>query len=72
MLEDPAITGMSPTLYSMHENLVLPCLQSEDPQVRCEGIRALGLMCLLTPDLASQHLLLFVQVGQPLLLPRGG
>lgn len=63
MVESADITVMNPTLHSLHENLVLQCLRSENPAVRNEGVCALGLFCLLSKDLAHQHLTLLMQVG---------
>lgn len=63
MVESADITVMNPTLHSLHENLVLQCLRSENPAVRNEGVHALGLFCLLSKDLAHQHLTLLMQVG---------
>lgn len=63
MVESADITVMNPTLHSLHENLVLQCLRSENPAVRNEAVRALGLFCLLSKDLAHHHLALFMQVG---------
>lgn len=62
MIENPDIIVMNPTLYSLHENLVLPCLRSEDPAVRNQAVRSLGLLCLISEELSSQHLILFMQV----------
>nr|XP_027211990.1 LOW QUALITY PROTEIN: condensin complex subunit 3-like [Penaeus vannamei] len=61
MIENPDIIVMNPTLYSLHENLVLPCLRSEDPAVRNQAVRALGLLCLISEELSCQHLILFMQ-----------
>lgn len=64
MIENPDIIVMNPTLYSLHENLVLPCLRSEDPAVRNQAVRALGLLCLISEELSCQHLILFMQVNE--------
>ncbi|KAK4302655.1 hypothetical protein Pmani_025270 [Petrolisthes manimaculis] len=64
MVESADITVMNPTLHSLHENLILQCLRSEDPAVRNKGVHALGLLCLLSKDLAHQHLTLFMQVSR--------
>ncbi|KAG7157088.1 Condensin complex subunit 3-like, partial [Homarus americanus] len=63
MIESPELTVMTPTLHSLHENLILLCLRSEDPTVRNQGVQALGLCCLLSKDLAHQHLILFMQLS---------
>lgn len=64
MIENPDIIVMNPTLYSLHENLVLPCLRSEDPAVRNQAVRALGLLCLISEELSCQHLILFMQIAR--------
>lgn len=64
MIESPDITVMTPTLHSQHENLILPCLRSQDPLVRNQGVKALGLLSLLSKELAHQHLLLFMQISR--------
>jgi len=64
MIESPDITSMTPTLHSQHENLILPCLRSQDPLVRNQGVKALGLLSLLSKELAHQHLLLFMQISR--------
>ncbi|XP_037775127.1 condensin complex subunit 3-like [Penaeus monodon] len=64
MIENPDIIVMNPTLYSLHENLVLPCLRSEDPSVRNQAVRALGLLCLISEELSCQHLILFMQIAK--------
>ncbi|XP_045585282.2 condensin complex subunit 3 isoform X1 [Procambarus clarkii] len=64
MIENPDVTVMTPTLHSLHENLILLCLRSEDPAVRNQGVKALGLLCLLSKDLAHQHVILFMQISQ--------
>ncbi|XP_068227080.1 condensin complex subunit 3 [Palaemon carinicauda] len=64
MFGNPDISTMTPTLYSLNENLILPCLRSEDPVVRNQGVKALGLLCLVSSDLAKQHLVLFLQISR--------
>lgn len=64
MIMSPDITVMTPTLHSQHENLILPCLRSQDPLVRKQGVKALGLLSLLSKELAHQHLLLFMQISR--------
>lgn len=62
MIESPDVKVMTPTLHSLHENLILLCLRDEDPVVRNQGVRALGLLCLLSKELAKQYFILFLQV----------
>ncbi|XP_064083771.1 condensin complex subunit 3-like [Macrobrachium nipponense] len=64
MTENPDISAMTPTLHSLNEHLILPCLRSEDPVVRNQGVKALGLLCLISGDLAKQHLVLFLQISR--------
>ncbi|XP_076046036.1 chromosome associated protein G isoform X2 [Oratosquilla oratoria] len=64
MVESPEVTVMNPTLHSLHENLVLPCLKSQDPAVRNISIKALGMLSLLSKDLAHKHLPLFLQISR--------
>ncbi|XP_071521422.1 condensin complex subunit 3 [Panulirus ornatus] len=64
MVECPDVTVMTPTLHSLHENLILLCLRSEDPSVRNQGVWALGLFCHLSKDLAHQHIILFMQISR--------
>ncbi|XP_066944785.1 condensin complex subunit 3 [Macrobrachium rosenbergii] len=64
MIENPDISAMTPTLYSLNEHLILPCLRAEDPAVRNQGVKALGLLCLISGDLAKQHLVLFLQISR--------
>lgn len=62
-LQDPAITGLDPTLLSLMEEFVTLSVQSEAPEVRREAVTALACCCLRSLPAARQHMLLFLQVG---------
>ncbi|KAA0198034.1 hypothetical protein HAZT_HAZT009612 [Hyalella azteca] len=76
MLRNPDINVLSPTLHSLHDNLLLPCLKNQasfftiplhdqqDALVREMSVRALALLCIISQDLACKHLPLFIQISQ--------
>ncbi|XP_022237983.1 condensin complex subunit 3-like [Limulus polyphemus] len=63
-LEMSSLKTVNPTLHSVMDTLLLPGIQNEDPAVRNQAVKALGLCCLLNRDVACQHLLLFMQISQ--------
>ncbi|CAH1784611.1 unnamed protein product, partial [Owenia fusiformis] len=64
MLQDVSMKSLSPTLQTLMETLILPCIPNEDPAVRNQAVKALGLSCLLSKDTARAHLLLFMQISR--------
>lgn len=64
MLRSADIKTLSPTLHSLHDNLLLPCLKNQDALVRELSVKALALLCSISKDLAYKHLPLFIQISQ--------
>lgn len=62
IVECSEVEELTPALQTLHDNLILSCLRSEDPAVRNIAVQALGLLCLLSKDLAKQHITLLMQV----------
>nr|XP_047138807.1 condensin complex subunit 3 isoform X3 [Hydra vulgaris] len=55
---------ISPMLINLKGELIFEGIKNEDPFIRNEAVKCLGLMSLLNKEFAMQHLLLFVQVLQ--------
>ncbi|XP_050715054.1 condensin complex subunit 3-like [Eriocheir sinensis] len=64
IVECSEVEELTPALQTLHDNLILRCLRSEDPAVRNIAVQALGLLCLLSKDLAKQHITLLMQVSK--------
>uniref|UniRef100_A0A0P4VX19 Nuclear condensin complex subunit 3 C-terminal domain-containing protein n=1 Tax=Scylla olivacea TaxID=85551 RepID=A0A0P4VX19_SCYOL len=64
IVECSQVEELTPALQTLHDGLILGCLRSEDPAVRNSGVQALGLLCLLSKDLAKQHITLLMQVSK--------
>ena len=56
--------GLSSTLMTLKDELFLEGVNNEDPCIRNEGIKGLGLLSLLKKEFAAQHLVFFLQVVQ--------
>jgi condensin complex subunit 3 len=58
------LCNLSASLRSLHDLLVLPAVQNEDPVIRTQAITALGLLTMCDASLARQHVVLFLQAAQ--------
>ncbi|XP_038070751.1 condensin complex subunit 3-like isoform X1 [Patiria miniata] len=56
--------GLSPTLQTLIDTLVLPGIQNTDPSVRNMAVKCVGLASQLSRDFAHRHLLLLMQISQ--------
>jgi len=56
--------GVHPTILSLLETFVNPCVLNEQPEVRKEAITALGTCCMFSRQLACQNFALFMQVSR--------
>nr|CAB3264222.1 condensin complex subunit 3 [Phallusia mammillata] len=56
--------GVHPTILSLLDTLVIPCVLDAEPEVRKEAIITLGTSCLFSRELATQHFALMTQVAQ--------
>lgn len=52
------------SLVAILETIILPSVQNVDSNIRLQGLKCLGLFCLLNKDDAAEFLLLFVQAVQ--------
>eukprot|EP00058_Branchiostoma_floridae_P024891 XP_002610381.1 hypothetical protein BRAFLDRAFT_120047 [Branchiostoma floridae] len=64
MLQTLTLKGLSPTLRTLVDSLMLTGIQSADPAVRNMAVRCLGLTAVLCKDTAVQYLPLFLQASQ--------
>ncbi|XP_078660150.1 condensin complex subunit 3-like [Branchiostoma floridae x Branchiostoma belcheri] len=64
MLQTLTLKGLTPTLRTLVDSLMLTGIQSEDPAVRNMAVRCLGLTAVLCKDTAVQYLPLFLQASQ--------
>ncbi|KAB7498381.1 Condensin complex subunit 3 [Armadillidium nasatum] len=64
VLSNSEIKEFGSILRSLHDNLLLPCLKSEDLEVRRFAVRGLALCCLISKELAKQHLLLLIEISR--------
>ncbi|CAH1247093.1 NCAPG [Branchiostoma lanceolatum] len=64
MLQTLTLKGLSPTLRTLVDSLMLTGIQSQDPAVRNMAVRCLGLTAVLCKDTAVQYLPLFLQASQ--------
>ncbi|XP_071828621.1 condensin complex subunit 3-like [Apostichopus japonicus] len=64
ILKSITMKELNPTLVTLMDTLVVPCIKNEDTSVRNMAVQSLGLACLLNKDYALKHLLLFVQIWQ--------
>lgn len=64
MLSNIVKRGVNPTLMTLKDELYIEGVKNEDPYIRNEAIRGLGLLSLLKKEFAAQHLVFFLQVVQ--------
>ncbi|XP_071792780.1 condensin complex subunit 3-like [Asterias amurensis] len=64
MLQRLTTRGLSPTLQTLIDTLVLPGVQNVDLSVRNMAVKCIGLASQLSRDLAHLHLLLLMQISQ--------
>lgn len=62
LLENTRKGVNEPGLIGLLHSVILPSVGDKSPEVRAAGIKCLGLICLLSCELAKTHLLLFLQV----------
>jgi len=64
MLSELLARGLNATLMTLKDELFIEGVKNEDPAIRNEAVRGLGLLCLMKKEFAAQHLVFFLQVVQ--------
>ena len=62
LMQDPAIKNLNPTMMTLIEDLIMPSIRDLEPEVRKVAVKALGVCCIRSIELARQNLLLLFQV----------
>ncbi|TRY70433.1 hypothetical protein TCAL_09294 [Tigriopus californicus] len=63
LLQDTKIKTLSPTLRTLFDEMVLPSLRNLEPEIRISAIRAMGVCCIRSLELAKRNLVLLFQVA---------
>jgi len=64
MLCEISKRGLSSTLMTLKDDVFFEGVKNEDPYIRNEAVKALGLLSLMKKEFAAQHLVFFLQVVQ--------
>lgn len=62
LLQDTKIKTLTATLRTLFDEMVLPSLRNLEPEIRIYAIRAMGVCCIRSLELAKRHLVLLFQV----------